>query len=132
MNVEMFVLCDAATDHAGKLNILGAYDTILGSKMPLPCASVVLAARLRFRQEEQGRKNCELRVMDYDGRAVLPPLLAHMDVVIPESRDSAAVNLIVNLANITFQRPGPYRIDLVMDAQVRASLPIDVQVRGNP
>lgn len=130
MNVEMFVLCDAATDHAGKLNLLGAYDTIVGAQLPVQCPTLVLATRIRFRPEEQGGKNCEIRIMDYDGRAVLPPISATMAVTVPETRDSAAVNLIVNINGIAFQRPGKYRIDLVVDARVAASLPVEVLVRG--
>ena len=47
MNIEVFSLCDAATvDVAGKLNVLGAFDTIGTGSMPTvypQCAT--LAAR---------------------------------------------------------------------------------------
>jgi len=35
MRLEVFSLCDAATSEKGKLNILGAFDTIWVSKIPL-------------------------------------------------------------------------------------------------
>ena len=34
MNIEVFSLCDAATNDRGKLNILGAFDTIGLVKLP--------------------------------------------------------------------------------------------------
>ena len=32
MNIEAFLLCDAATDSAGKLNVLGAFDQLLDER----------------------------------------------------------------------------------------------------
>ena len=32
MNIQVAVLCDAATDENGKLNLLGAFDTIYTQK----------------------------------------------------------------------------------------------------
>ena len=34
MNIQTAVLCDAATDDNGKLNLLGAFDTIYAPEMP--------------------------------------------------------------------------------------------------
>ena len=34
MNIEAFLLCDAATDQQGKLNILGAFDNLYAKKIP--------------------------------------------------------------------------------------------------
>jgi len=34
MNIQVAVLCDAATDDNGKLNLLGAFDTIYTQQLP--------------------------------------------------------------------------------------------------
>ncbi|MDB6032554.1 MAG: hypothetical protein JWM16_2892, partial [Verrucomicrobiales bacterium] len=34
MEIQVAVLCDAATDYQGKLNILGTFDTIFTAQMP--------------------------------------------------------------------------------------------------
>jgi hypothetical protein len=34
MNIQVAVLCDAATDDNGKLNLLGAFDTIYAPQLP--------------------------------------------------------------------------------------------------
>ena len=34
MNIQVAVLCDAATDDNGKLNLLGAFDTIYAPQTP--------------------------------------------------------------------------------------------------
>lgn len=129
MNVESFLVCDAATDYGGKLNVLGAYDAILGASAPIQIQSMVFAARIRFRHDEQGVKACEIATIDYDGRAALPTFKAQIAVPVPDERDSAVVNLILSVNNVSFPRPGRYRIDLLVDARVAASLPLDVMLR---
>ena len=34
MNIQVAVLCDAATEENGKLSLLGAFDTIYAPQMP--------------------------------------------------------------------------------------------------
>ena len=34
MNIQVAVLCDAATEENGKLNLLGAFDTIIAQQIP--------------------------------------------------------------------------------------------------
>jgi len=46
MDVEIFALCDAATDSGGKLNILGAFDRVSTRQFPAvhpPCALGIVA-----------------------------------------------------------------------------------------
>ena len=47
MTIQVAVLCDAATDESGKLNLLGAFDTIYTQQLPAvhPQCSVRLAER---------------------------------------------------------------------------------------
>ena len=126
MNVEAFILCDAATDYQGKLNVLGAYDTIMCNQVPFVQQGLVFAARIRFRLEECGIKNFEILTMDYDGKSVLPKFQVRLEVKLPENRDSGAVNIIVNVQSVTFSAVGKFRIDLLVDGKITASLPLEV------
>ena len=54
MKVEVFCLCDAATDNRGKLNILGTFDQIYSSKMPVVHPACAIALRMRFNKMEEG------------------------------------------------------------------------------
>jgi hypothetical protein len=48
MNIQVAVLCDAATDDNGKLNLLGAFDTIYARELPAihpQCAVAHCASR---------------------------------------------------------------------------------------
>ena len=52
MNIEVFSLCDAATIEGGKLNMLGAFDTIMAEKVPVVHPQCTIALRLRFNASE--------------------------------------------------------------------------------
>ena len=51
MNIEAFLLCDAATDQLGKLNILGAFDNIFTKKVPFVHPACTIVARIRFEKK---------------------------------------------------------------------------------
>ena len=128
MIIEAFVICDAATDSMGKLNILGSYDSIHTNCVPAMVQNMVFALRMRFRQDEQGAKDCEIVCIDYDGKTSLPPFKAKLDVRVPYDRDSIALNFILNVNGVQFAKQGKYRIDMLMDGVVKASLPLDVRI----
>jgi len=55
MQIEVFVLCDAATaDHLGKLNLLGTFDTIWVKEIPTIYPQCTIALRIRFERIERG------------------------------------------------------------------------------
>jgi len=54
MNIEAFLLCDAATDQNGKLNVLGAFDNIFAKEMPTRHRACSIASRIRFSKIEAG------------------------------------------------------------------------------
>jgi len=54
MQLEIFTLCDAATEHAGKLNIIGTFDVLRAAITPITHPQCAIAGRLRFEQIEMG------------------------------------------------------------------------------
>ena len=51
MNIQVAVLCDAATDDNGKLNLLGAFDTIYTQQLPAVHPQCSIALRVTFGSE---------------------------------------------------------------------------------
>ena len=51
MNIQVAVLCDAATDDNGKLNLLGAFDTIYTQQLPAIHPQCSIALRVTFFSE---------------------------------------------------------------------------------
>lgn len=132
MKVEMFVLCDAATEHMGKLNLLGTFDSIHARQVPAAHPFCAVAMRLRFERSERGDHRIRVNLIDADGQLVIPSLDANLQVRFAEEAPSFAMNLILNLQGIRFVRFGEYSIDLIADGQPVASLPLFVRQMPSP
>ena len=127
MNIEAFLLCDCATDQRGKLNVLGAFDSIYAKKTPIVHPSCTVATRIRFDRIEEGEHKVSIAVIDQDGKPIVPRLNGNISVRAREDAGSSVVNLILNLQRLKFENYGEYRIDLAIDGKVEGSLPFGVR-----
>ena len=127
MRVELFVLCDAATDYKGKLNVLGTFDAVWANKVPVVYHQCAVAMRLRFSKLEEGKHRIKINIIDEDGGKVIPPLEAYVNINLKNSpHSSIAANLILNIHGLKIQKYGEYAIDLIVDGNHEASLPLYV------
>jgi len=124
MNIEAFLLCDAATDERGKLNVLGAFDTIFSKQMPAIHPACAVALRIRFEKVEEGEHGVRLQIIDLDGKPISPKLEGNINVRVPDNVDSSAVNLILNIQGQKFEKFGKFNIYLAIDSTKEASLPL--------
>ena len=127
MKVEVFALCDAATDSRGKLNILGTFDQIYAARMPVVHPACAIAIRMRFDKMEEGVHKVNLQLVNPDGRPVLPPMDGEVHPRMADDVDSVAVNLILNFQHVKFESFADYQINLAIDDQAIASLPLRVR-----
>jgi hypothetical protein len=126
MRVEIFALCDAATDTHGRLNLLGTFDTLAAASFPSRHPHCAIALRLRFRRIEEGAHRVRLQLADEDGQPMVPPLDGQLDVRCRPDAESASANLVLNLQSLPLARPGRYSVDLAIDGREEASLPLYV------
>ena len=127
MKVELFVLCDAATDYQGKLNLLGTFDSIWAKQMPAVHPLCSVALRLRFMQIEEGEHKVKISIVDGDGKAVVRPVEAGVNIQFRSTPlTSMATNMILNLQGLNFPAYGEYSIDLAIDGRHELSLPLYV------
>ncbi len=125
MKTEIFVACDFAADYAGKLTLVGIFDTLGAPSMPVLHPQLCIAAKLRFEDTEVGSKRVRLTLTDADGRSVLPAI--EMPIVIPRApgeNGTSVVNLVFNLGGVKFERMGEHAADLALDGSPVASTPI--------
>src|ERR1041384_7218003 len=121
MNIQVAVLCDAATDDNGKLSLLGAVDTIYARDLPAVHPQCSVALRVTFSGGDEGKHNLQFSFVDADGRSImesLPPIA--VDVVLPEDMHFGTRNFIFHLQNLTFNEPGLYSVDVSFDNQPQA------------
>ena len=131
MNIQVAVLCDAATDDNGKLNLLGAFDTIYTQQLPAVHPQCSIALRVTFSSDDEGKHQLQLNFVDADGHSIMvnfPPI--PVEVALPEDMHFGTRNFIVNLQQMKFENPGLYSIDISLDGQPQTSIPL--LVRHNP
>ncbi len=127
MNIEAFLLCDAATEQQGKLNILGAFDNIYAKKVPIVHPACAVAARIRFEKVEEGNHPIRILIIDEDGKSIGPKLDGNVNVSIGDDVDSTVTNIVLNIQGLKFEKYGQYRIDLAIDNKIEGSLPFNVR-----
>lgn len=127
MQLEILTFCDAAAEYGGRLNILGAVDTLIATDLPIKYPQCAVVARLRAARIEEGEHNVRLMIIDADGN----PLL-NVDGKIGirfTSGGSAAVNLIINAQNLEFKAAGEYAVEVAVDGIQLGSSPLFVRLR---
>lgn len=127
MNIQVAVLCDAATEENGKLNLLGAFDTIYAQQLPAVHPQCALALRVTFGNEDEGTRDLRLNFVDADGRAIMPQIPIPLQIHLPGDTHFTTRNFIVNIQQLKFEQPGLYSMDVVLDGTTRTSIPMLVK-----
>src|SRR5947208_12832259 len=98
MRVEIFTLCDAATNDAGgKLNILGSFDRLMAPQAPVTHAQCALALKLRFERVEEGQKRIRISFVNSDGASVMPNVDTQTNVQFGGNESTATASLVLNI-----------------------------------
>ena len=127
MKIEIFCLCDAATDNRGKLNILGTFDQIYSAKIPVVHPACAIALRMRFDKMEEETHKVNIELVNPDGHPVFQPMEGEVKPRMAPDVDSVAVNLILNFQHVKFEAFADYQINLAVDNHTVASLPLRVR-----
>ena len=132
MNVQIAVLCDAATDYSGKLNLLGTFDTIVTQQLPATHPQCSVALRIVFSKVEEGQHKVKMNFVDEDGRFVMPSIDIPVDVLLPTDANFVARNFLINIQQLKFEKPGQYAIDIAVDGRQESSIPLQVKLVQPP
>ncbi len=129
MDIAFALLADAANvSREGKLNILGAFDRINGAQFPLTWPSMVLVTRFIASAAEYGQeKSIEIITLDADGKR-LGAATGTMQVPSPEGGRALKINHILPMT-LTFPGPGEYSIEILVNGEPKAAVPLDVVAR---
>jgi len=127
MNIQVAVLCDAATDDNGKLNLLGSFDTIYAPQLPAVHPQCAVALRVTFMSGDVGERKLKLNFVNADGRAIMPPIEIPVTVALPDDAYFLTRNFIVNIQQLKFTEAGLYSVDIRLDDESRANIPLQVK-----
>jgi len=132
MNIQVAVLCDAATDDNGKLNLLGAFDTIYAPQMPAVHPQCAVALRLTFMPGDEGTRKLTLNFINADGHSIMQGIELPVPVTLPDDAHFLTRNFIINIQQLKFAEPGLYSVDVRIDDQTQASIPLLVKLVERP
>ena len=132
MQLEIFTLCDAATEHAGKLNIIGTFDALRALEAPIAHPQCAIAGRLRFEQIEEGNHRVSLTFADEDGNVVMPKFDSTLAVHFAPGLRTFTSHFVMVIQQIRLPKFGEYTIDLAVDGRQLGSIPLYVSKVEQP
>ena len=127
MIVDYAFLCDYAETGA-KLHAMGiGIDAIMTKEVPVKHPLFFIVIQLRASVAEVGTKNLTLRIIDADGKDVIPEASVTLNVPRPQagSMDSVA-RVAMRLNDVTFPRFSEYAVHLLIQGQELVRLPLRV------
>jgi hypothetical protein len=122
MNVEIFTACDAATIRGGVLNILGCMELVFAKSFPARVPDIAIAMRIRFENHEIGDHKAEIRLVDSDGKNVIPPLIETISVH-PRGLSRHSHIHVTELDGLPIPKQGEYSFDLLVNGEILARTP---------
>ncbi len=126
MQVEIFALCDAVTVDRGKINLLGAFDTLEFSEFPCEGPDFAIAARVRFRPDQAGEHELQLGWFDSDGEEIEMSGSEFCFVDLINGYEVA--NVLWRYSGKTFYQPDHLLLRLFVDGSPVADLPLRLKL----
>lgn len=130
MEIEIFTLSDFAQDNGGRLTIVGTFDQIASKTFPATHPSCSLSCRLRFAAKEAGEHFFRLKLIDSAGNDLVTPIEGNINVNIPAQQQYAGLNIVVNLNQLKFEKPGRYSFELYINNDWKTGLPLTLHQQG--
>ena len=126
MEIEIFTLADFAQDNQSKLTIVGTFDAMQTKNFPHVHPACAIATRLRFSQKETGVHAFKLKLIDTSGKEIIPQIEGNINVSNPANSQYAAINIVINLNQLKFEKEGRYSFELYIDDDWATGLPLNL------
>jgi uncharacterized protein DUF6941 len=128
MNIQVAVLCDAANEDSGKLNLLGSFDTIFAPQLPAVHPQCAVALRVTFMSGDEGDHKLKLNFVNADGKSIMPPIEIPVAVALLDDVHFLTRNFIVNIQQLKFAEEGFYSVDVRLDDKSQAAIPLQIKL----
>ena len=127
MNIQVAILCDAATEDHGKLNLLGSFDTIYTPQLPAVHPQCAVALRVTFYANDEGTHKLKLNFVNADGHSIMPPIEIPVAVALSADVHFLTRNFIINIQQLKVAEEGLFSVDVRLDDNSQASSPLSVK-----
>ncbi len=129
MEVSLLLVADYAnTTGDEKLNVMGVFTNIFATNFPAVHPQMYLVAQLKAGRAEYGRKfDLGIKLINEDGKEILS-LSPKVEVPTPQGVRRVTLNFVLSMVNIPFEKPGIYEFSLLVDNDVKQTLPIEASL----
>lgn len=127
MRVQLLLLADyASISQDGKLNVMGIFRGINSTGFPTTHSVMYLVVSLVAELGEVGQiRDITIKLVDADGAEQFA-VKGAADLKNEEGLLMPEVNTIIQLRDVTFQKPGPYAFVVMVDKDYKESLSLQV------
>jgi len=135
MRIEVFVICEGATEQNGRLSLVGTYEMIGVPAFPSVMPAITIAVRVRFWPAECRRHLVRPEITNPDGGCVVRTGESPITLNPPNPDRSIAYNVIGQFKEVQFDQPGEYSVDFYLNGCIESRLPFCVLPNiafGNP
>jgi len=101
LRIEVFAICEGISEQNGRLSILGTFDSITATALPVVLLQASVVIRIRFWPMESKEHSFRLIMSDPDGRQVTAPVEASATLTPAVEDHSAAYNVILKFGHVT-------------------------------
>ena len=126
MKAEIFTFCDFAQENAGKLVVVGTFDTIVTRQFPCVHPQLSMVVRLRFNLGEFSAHNFRIETRDIDGARCMEPIEGKIEVR-GVGNATAVSHLVFSISNLRFDNAGVINFTLFIDERELASIPLYIR-----
>jgi len=133
MNILLFLAADYADEgKSGKLNIHGIFNNIHASQFPTKHPMMYLVIKIAAELGEYDTDHdLKILFLDEDGEE-LAVITGTLRFGHPSKFGRAEAQLIIQVGNMPFPKPGRYEFRLVMNTHVLSVIPLDVIDTSQP
>jgi hypothetical protein len=128
MEVQVATLCDSAHDYNHKLCIIGTFDTICSTRLPVVHPQCAIALRICFKPGDEGEHDIAINFIDDDGKPKMPPLRSRIGITLPTDAYFLTRNLVINIQQLRFDSIGQFSIDVSADGEMLTRIPLRVML----
>ena len=128
LRVEIFAICEGATEQSGRLSLVGVYETLAVPGFPMLLPQLTVALRIRFWPAENRRHTVRLVMTTPDGMAAACTGEEQMTLHPISGDRSAACNVICRFQNVRIEESGDYTLDFHLNHRIEARLPFAVDL----
>jgi len=128
MEVQVATLCDSAHDYNHKLCIIGTFDTICSTHLPVVHPQCAIALRICFKPGDEGDHEISINFIDDDGKPKMPSIQSRITVQLPQDAYFLTRNLVINMQRLHFDSVGQFSIDVSADGNMLTRIPLRVML----